>query len=66
MAMAKMAGDADSHRPDRRADGSACYVGGTGRLPVSPLNHIYLVPEAPKSRVALEYRLPAHHRPQFG
>eukprot|EP00966_Prymnesium_polylepis_P142878 3298901-Prymnesium_polylepis.1 len=25
---------------------------------------MYLVPEAPQSRVALEYRLSAHHRPR--
>eukprot|EP00966_Prymnesium_polylepis_P236352 5465875-Prymnesium_polylepis.1 len=28
-------------------------MGGTGRLPISLLNIIYLVPEAPRSRVAL-------------
>jgi hypothetical protein len=47
----------------RRVGGSARYVGGTGRLPIRRLNDAYLVPEAPQSRVALEYRLTAHHRP---
>eukprot|EP00966_Prymnesium_polylepis_P150367 3473223-Prymnesium_polylepis.1 len=31
--------------------------------PIRPLNDTYLVPDAPQSRVALEYRLTAHHRP---
>ena len=45
------------------AGGSARYVGGTGRLPIRPLNVMHLVPEAPQGRVASEYRLMAHHRP---
>eukprot|EP00966_Prymnesium_polylepis_P023535 541888-Prymnesium_polylepis.1 len=42
------------------------YVGDTGRLPIRPLNDTYLVPEAPTAEpcIALEYRLPAHHRPK--
>eukprot|EP00966_Prymnesium_polylepis_P049762 1151718-Prymnesium_polylepis.1 len=37
---------------------------GTRRLPIiRPLIVMYLVPEAPQSRVALEYRLTAHNRP---
>jgi hypothetical protein len=36
-------------RRDTGADGSARYVDGTGRLPVSPLNDAYLVLEAPQS-----------------
>eukprot|EP00966_Prymnesium_polylepis_P190793 4421656-Prymnesium_polylepis.1 len=39
-----------------RVDGSAHHVGGTGRLPIRPLSDTYPVPEAPQSRVALEYR----------
>eukprot|EP00966_Prymnesium_polylepis_P260138 6009013-Prymnesium_polylepis.1 len=40
-------------RTGRRATWAA-----PGRLPFSPLNDNYLVPEAPQSRVVLEYRLP--------
>jgi hypothetical protein len=51
-----------NQRRDTGADGSARYVDGTGRLPVRPPNDTYSVPEAPQSRVALEYRLMAQHR----
>eukprot|EP00966_Prymnesium_polylepis_P247698 5727723-Prymnesium_polylepis.1 len=53
-------------RRDTGADGLARYADGTRRLPVSPLNDTYLVPEAPQSRVALEstLRRTICHRPQ--
>eukprot|EP00966_Prymnesium_polylepis_P050875 1178103-Prymnesium_polylepis.1 len=34
--------------------GRSSYEGGTGRLPIRPLNDTYPVPEAPQSREALE------------
>jgi hypothetical protein len=40
-----------NQRRDTGADGSARYADGTGRLPTSPLNDTYLVPEASQSRV---------------
>eukprot|EP00966_Prymnesium_polylepis_P196635 4556548-Prymnesium_polylepis.1 len=47
-----------AHRPSaRNTTAMTRYMGSTGRLPISPLNDTYLVPEAPQSRVALEYRL---------
>eukprot|EP00966_Prymnesium_polylepis_P094525 2187891-Prymnesium_polylepis.1 len=57
------------------ASGDTVTGAGTGRratwaaqgddmyLPIRPPNDTYLVPEAPQSHVALEYRLPTHHRP---
>eukprot|EP00966_Prymnesium_polylepis_P312271 7215593-Prymnesium_polylepis.1 len=45
------------HRTRGAETGPARYVDGTARLTISPLNDMYLVPEASQSRVALEYRL---------
>eukprot|EP00966_Prymnesium_polylepis_P061275 1421359-Prymnesium_polylepis.1 len=40
--------DHSNQRRITRADGSARYVDGTRRLPISPLIDTYLVPEAPQ------------------
>ena len=46
-----------------RTDGSAGYVDGTRRLPISPLIGTYLVLEALQSARSARHRLTAHHRP---
>jgi hypothetical protein len=48
-----------------RAGGSARYMDGTRRLPISPLIDTYLVPEAPQGCVSPDTAPPPgrHHRP---
>ena len=53
-----------NQRRDTGADWSARYVGGTRRLPISPLIDTYLVPDtAPQGARSARYRHTAHHRP---